>query len=45
MSGMPYRSMAMRAGPFARLGTEKEDRDVHVAILGADELVRAADEG
>ena len=36
-------TMGSRATPG--LCAEKKDRDVHVAVVGADELVRAADEG
>jgi hypothetical protein len=34
----------MRSRSPARLGVEEEYRNVHVAVIGADELVGAADE-
>src|SRR4051794_28388124 len=37
--------MTMWPRPTPGLCAEKKDRDVHVAVVGADELVRAADEG
>src|ERR1041384_1328193 len=37
--------MPMRARPLPREGIEQEDGDVDVPLVGADELVRTADEG
>ena len=37
--------MAVRTGPLAGGTVEQEDGDGDVALVGADELVRAADEG
>jgi hypothetical protein len=34
----------MRSRSPARQGVQEEHRDVHVAVIGADELVGAADE-
>jgi len=34
--------MAMRTGARARASSKQENRYVHVAVLGADEMVRAA---
>src|SRR5262245_35948882 len=34
--------MAMRAGPGAALAAEQKHRDADVAVIGADEVVRAA---
>src|SRR4051812_40848643 len=37
--------MTMRPWPFSGKRVEEKHRDVHVALIDADELVRAADEG
>jgi hypothetical protein len=34
--------MTMGPGPTPREGAEEDDGDIHVAIIGPDELVRAA---
>jgi hypothetical protein len=37
--------MTMRPGPAPWEGAEKEYRDIHVAVIGTDEVVRAAVKG
>jgi hypothetical protein len=36
--------MPMGAGSPARQGVQEEHRHIHVAVIGADKLMRAADE-